>query len=280
VPEAPDPAEVPAWRDAELLLRDHYADLLANRIPRIEEESKIDRERIAHAKNLLRRLSLSPGSDLSSTSERPIVPDVIVEYDPEKDDYAAALADGSVPSLKIAEQYRKMVKDRRADPETRRYLSERLRSATWLIDAVEQRQATLLRVVNAVIARQREWFDFGPEHLKPLPMSDIADQLGIHVATVSRTAAGKWLSTPRGLVELRRFFTGGVETSGGDAMSFEAVRTVLKEIVDAEEKAQPLSDGAIAERLKERGIPIARRTVVKYREQLGIPSARLRKAHV
>lgn len=279
VPEPPDPGEIQAWRDAEFLLRDHYAELLANRVPKIVETGEIDRDRIAAAKAVLRRLSLSPGSDLSPESEHPIVPDVIVDYVPEKDEYVASLADGSVPSLRIAEQYRSMVKDRRADPSARKYLSERLRSANWLIDAVEQRQATLIRVVNAVVSRQREWFDLGPEHLRPLPMGEIADQLGVHVATVSRAVAGKWLSTPRGLVELRRFFSGGVETSGGDSVSFEAIRTLLREIVDAEDKSQPLSDDAIAEKLKQRGIRIARRTVVKYRDQLGIPAARLRKVH-
>lgn len=280
VPEPPDPADVPAWRDAEFLLTEHYEELLENRVPKIVESGEIDRTRIAAAKALLRRLSLSPGSDLVSRSERPIAADIVVEYDTERDDYICTLADGTVPSLRIAEQYRQMVKDRRADRETRRYLSERLRSAKWLIDAVEQRQATLLRVVTAVVSRQREWFDFGPEHLRPLPMGDIADQLGIHVATVSRAVAGKWLSTPRGLVELRRFFSGGVETSGGESMSFEAIRTLVREIVDAEDKRSPLPDDAIAEQLKERGVRIARRTVVKYRDQLGIPAAKLRKVHL
>jgi len=280
VPDPLEPGEMQAWQDAGLLLKNHYADLLDNRIPQILERGELDRERLSAAKRVLRRLSLSPGSDLTVTSERPIVPDVIVEYDADKDDYVASLADGSVPSLRIAEEYRRMVKDRRADRETRRYLSERLRSASWLIDAVEQRQATLMRVVNAVISRQREWFDLGPEALRPLPMGEIADQLGVHVATVSRAVAGKWMSTPRGLVELRRFFSGGVETRDGESLSFEAVRTLMKEIVDAEDAANPLSDDAIAAKLKDRGVSIARRTVVKYRSQLGIPSARLRKAHL
>ncbi|MBX3355941.1 MAG: RNA polymerase factor sigma-54 [Phycisphaeraceae bacterium] len=279
VPEPPAPDDLQGWRDAETLLRDHYDDLLANRIPQIVERSGLDFQRIADAKRLLRRLSLAPGSDLVSRRERPIVPDVIVEYDRERDDYVCTLADGTVPSLRIAEQYREMVKDRRADPETRRYLTDRIRSAKWLIDALEQRQATLLRVVTAVVARQREWFDAGPEHLKPLPMGDIADQLGIHVATVSRAVAGKWLSTPRGLVELRRFFTGGLETRDGASMSFEAIRTLLREVIDGEDKHRPLSDEAIAKVLRERGVDIARRTVVKYRDQLGIPAAKLRKLH-
>ncbi|MBM4112409.1 MAG: RNA polymerase factor sigma-54 [Phycisphaerae bacterium] len=279
VPEPPDPVDLQAWRDAERLLDKHYSDLLANRIPRIEQESEIDRERIAAAKEILRRLTLNPGAELSNVTERPITPDLVVEYDAERDEYVASLADGTVPSLRVAEQYRRMVKDRAVEKSTRQYLSERLRGAGWLIDAVEQRQAMLLRVAQAVVARQRDWFDQGPELLRPLPMGEIADQLGVHVATISRAVAGKWMSTPRGLVELRRFFGGGLETEGGGSLSFEAVRTRLREIVDAEDRRHPLSDESIAAALREKGISIARRTVVKYREQLGIPAAKLRKQH-
>lgn len=278
VPEPPDPEELQAWRDAQRLLEKHYQDLLANRIPRIVDEGELDRERIAAAKGVLRRLTLNPGAELSTTTERPIVPDIVVEYDAERDDYVASLADGTVPSLRIAEQYRRMVKDRTVDRSTRRYLSERLRSGVWLIDAVEQRQAMLLRVAQAVVSRQRDWFDQGPEMLRPLPMGDIADQVGVHVATVSRAVAGKWMSTPRGLVELRRFFGGGLETEDG-SLSFEAVRTMLREIVNKEDRRHPLADEAIASALRERGVSIARRTVVKYREQMGIPAAKLRKEH-
>lgn len=279
VPEPVPEEELQAWRDAVRLVADHFMDLLANRVPHIQEASGLSVARINAAKGVLRRLSLNPGRELVVREERPIVPDVVVEHDAEHDTYAATLADGTVPPLRIAEQYQKLLKDRKTDRGTRDFLSDRLRSAQWLIDAVQQRQSTLLRVVNAVIARQREWFDLGPEHLKPLPMGDVADQLGIHVATVSRAVAGKWMATPRGLVELRRFFTGGLETADGGGMSFEAVRTLLREVVEGEDKSRPLSDEAIATRLRERGVEIARRTVVKYREQLGIPAARLRRVH-
>ena len=200
VPEPVPEEELQAWRDAVRLVADHFMDLLANRVPHIQEASGLSVARINAAKGVLRRLSLNPGRELVVREERPIVPDVVVEHDAEHDTYAATLADGTVPPLRIAEQYQKLLKDRKTDRGTRDFLSDRLRSAQWLIDAVQQRQSTLLRVVNAVIARQREWFDLGPEYLKPLPMGDVADQLGIHVATVSRAVAGKWMATPRGLV--------------------------------------------------------------------------------
>ena len=170
-----------------------------------------------------------------------------------------------------------MAKDRSHEKSTRNFLGTSVRNATWLIESINQRKGTLLRVVNVVLARQREYFDKGPQHLKPLPMIEVADQLGIHVGTVSRAVAGKWMQTPRGLVPLRMFFSGGTETDSGKDMSWDAVKATLKEIIDEEDKTRPLSDEALAAELKKKGIEIARRTVVKYRQQLDIPPARRRK---
>ena len=136
-------------------------------------------------------------------------------------------------------------------------------------------------LVRVVLERQREFFDHGPQFLKPLPMTEVADRLGVHVATVSRAVSEKWMQTPRGMYPLRRFFSGGREAEDGSGdKSWEAIKAVLQEIVDAEDKAKPLSDQKLADALKDRGLEIARRTVVKYREQLGIPPARRRKVHV
>jgi RNA polymerase sigma-54 factor len=134
-------------------------------------------------------------------------------------------------------------------------------------------------VVNVVLARQREFFDHGPQHLKPLPMIEVADQLGVHVGTVSRAVADKWLQTPRGVVALRKFFSGGTSTQSGESMSWDAVKATLQEIIEHEDKGKPLSDEALVDELKKKGIEIARRTVVKYRQQLDIPPARRRKQH-
>jgi RNA polymerase sigma-54 factor len=148
-----------------------------------------------------------------------------------------------------------------------------------LIESIAQRKHTLLRVVGVVLARQREYFEEGSQALRPLPMVEVADQLGIHVGTVSRAVADKWMQTPRGVVPLRMFFSGGRETDSGKDMSWEAVRATLKEIIDQEDRTNPLSDEALAAELKKRGIEIARRTVVKYRQQLDIPPARRRKVY-
>jgi RNA polymerase sigma-54 factor len=181
--------------------------------------------------------------------------------------------------LRISPRYEEMAKDRSVDATTREFVSNNVRQATWLIESINQRRNTLLRVVNVVLARQRDYFDHGPQHLKPLPMIEVADQLGVHVATVSRAVSDKWMQTPRGLVPLRKFFSGGTETQSGESMSWDAVKARLREIVDSEDKARPLSDEALVEELKKRGIEIARRTVVKYRQQLDIPPARRRKVH-
>lgn len=275
-----DQSKYETWDDARALVKDHFDDLVRNRLPKIREKCGMSLERIDAAKRLLRRLSLAPGRDLVPPEARPIMPDVLVEYDPERDTYSARLPGHVLPELRISPEYAKMARDVAVERSTREFVSRNVRSAHWLIDAIHQRKQTLLRVVNVVLARQREFFDYGPQFLKPLPMVEVAEQLGIHVGTVSRAVAGKWLQTPRGAVELRRFFSGGLETRDGEDRSWDAIKAVLREVVEAEDKVNPLSDQAIADKLKERGIDIARRTVVKYREQLGIPPARQRKQHV
>ena len=265
------------WTDVRTLIEDHLEDLVQNRIPRITQRSDLSLDRVSAATELMRRLKLNPGRDLVEEDVPPITPDVLVEYDEESDSYVAAVTQYGVPPLQISEQYSAMAKDRGADKKTRDFLSNSVRNASWLIESIGQRRATLLRVVNVVLARQRDFFDHGKQHLKPLPMIEVADQLGIHVGTVSRAVAEKWLQTPRGMVPLRELFSGGMETDSGRDMSWNAVKATLQEIVDGEDKTSPLSDEALAAELKKRGIEIARRTVVKYRQQLDIPPARRRK---
>jgi RNA polymerase sigma-54 factor len=172
-----------------------------------------------------------------------------------------------------------MSSDKNIDKSTREFVDSRIRNARWLIEALDLRSNTLLRVIRLVVAHQRDFFDYGPASLKPLPMTTIAEQLGVHVATVSRAVSGKWIQTPRGVLPLRKFFSAGVETDEGEDLSWDAVKQNLKTIVDAEDKSNPLGDDKIAAALKERGIKIARRTVAKYRDQLGIPTARMRKEY-
>ncbi|GMV26020.1 MAG: RNA polymerase sigma-54 factor [Phycisphaerae bacterium] len=262
---------------ARRIIEGYLDDLTQNRLPRIAERTGLSMNEIKSALVAMRKLSLAPARRLVEEASRPIVPDAIVEYDADADRYVAFLNDTRLPNLRVNQHYAHMAKDRSVDRKSREFLKTSLGNANWLIDAVNQRKRTLLRVVKAVVEAQREYFDYGPQALKPLPMTQVADQLGIHVATVSRAVSEKYLQTPRGIVPLRKFFTGGTQSDTGEEVSWDAIKAALKDVIDAEDKSKPLADEALADELKKRGLEIARRTVAKYREQMGIPTARLRK---
>ncbi|RMD66421.1 MAG: RNA polymerase sigma-54 factor [Planctomycetota bacterium] len=274
------PPEDPALASLVRKIVEHHLDDLAqNRLPKIAEALGAPLEDVKRAVEQLRTLRLAPGRALVEDPPEPVVPDAVIEYDEDADAYVAYLNDGWAPKLRINRRYAKMARDRSLDQSTREFFKRSLSNAQWLMDALDQRRSTLQRVLNVVAAAQRDFFDQGPQALKPLPMTQVADQLGVHVATVSRAVAGKYVETPRGVMPLRRFFTGGLTTDSGEGLSWDAVKAALQEIIDQEDKRQPLSDDALVEALKERGIDIARRTVAKYRAQLGIPAARLRKQY-
>jgi RNA polymerase sigma-54 factor len=283
-----------AFAAAKTITAHHLDDLMQNRLPKVAEKTGLTLEQIKDAMTLLRRLSLAPGRRLVETNERPIVPDAIVEFDEATDRYFAYLNDAHLPSLRINEEYARLSRDKAMVKRDREFIKTNLGNAQWLLDAVNQRRQTLLRVVHKVIEHQRDFFDLGPQALKPLPMTQVAEELGIHVATVSRAVAEKYLATPRGVMPLRKFFSGGVARSAiveegetqpasggeaGESLAWDAIKVALQEVIATEDKRNPLSDEALADELKKRGIAIARRTVAKYRDQLNIQSARLRKVY-
>ena len=192
-------------------------------------------------------------------------------------EYEIRLMDDYFPSLKISPRYLKMLREHRGDPDVRDHIKKKIESARWLIDSIEQRQNTLQKVVRAIIHRQTDFLDFGVSHLRPLKMQEIADELGIHVSTVSRAISDKHLQSHRGIVPLKFFFTGGTESDDGSVESRMSVKQKVKEIIDAEDKRNPLSDEDIAKKLQDEGLSIARRTVTKYRKQLKAPSSRQRR---
>ncbi len=262
-----------------LLICEHLDDLTHNRLPRVEQLSGLSMDEIRNAMQWMQRLSLAPAQQLVEETPQIIVPDAMVEYDEENDRYISYMIDGRLPNLRINPSYQEMSKDRQVEKKTRDFIKTNLSNANWLIDALNQRKQTLGRVLAVVLTAQREFFDFGPSSMKPLPMTQVADQLGIHVATVSRAVSGKYIQTPQGIFPLRKFFTGGTQTESGEEVSWDAIRGALQDIVDSEDKSKPMSDEALVAALKERGIEIARRTVAKYREQLDIPSSRIRKKY-
>jgi RNA polymerase sigma-54 factor len=265
------------WATVRKLVSDHLEDLAQNRMPRIVEKTGLPMADLKKALEHMKFLSLAPGRALVNEKPGVVVPDAIVEYDADQDRYIVYLNDTRLPGLRINQEYAKLAKEKEAPKPTKEFLRKNLSNAMWLIDAVEQRRKTLLRVIRVVVDAQRDYFDYGPQALKPLPMTQVAEQLGVHVATVSRAVADKHLLTPRGVVPLRGFFSGGTHTDTGEEVSWDAIKAALKEVVDVEDKANPLSDDALAAELQKRGVEIARRTVAKYRDQLSIPAARLRK---
>jgi len=190
------------------LVKNHLKDIEMNRFPDIARKTGRSINDIKHAIQVISHLDPHPGTQIGSHNTTYIMPEVIVEYDEENDNYHARLSDGSSPSLRINNLYGKMLKDGKLNRDAKEYLQNSVRSARWLIESIEQRKATLLRVVNHVLRNQRDFFDQGPQYLKPLPMVDVAAELGIHVGTVSRAVSGKYLQTPIGIYPLRYFFSG------------------------------------------------------------------------
>ena len=259
------------------LIRDHLKDLEMNRYPQISKRLGRPIPELQVAVKRLSRLHPHPGKQIGRDDAPPITPDAVITYDEDEDHYDIEMTHDPAPNLYIRGMYRKMMKDRAQDKKTREFLTNNVRNARWLIESIEQRRSTIQRVIRAVVDAQREFFDKGPEFLRPLPMILVADQLGIHVATVSRAVSEKWIQTPRGVFPLRRFFSQGTTTDEGEDMSWDAVKERLKTIVAEEDKDNPLNDDEIVDKLKELGIELARRTVAKYRKLLNIPTARQRR---
>lgn len=259
------------------LISDHLKDLEMNRYPQLAK--KLDRpiEDLKAAVKRMSRLHPYPGHEIGGVDAPPITPDATIYLDEETNEYKIEMTHDPVSNLNISQLYRKMVKDKGQDKKTREFLANNVRNAKWLMESIEQRKSTIIRVIRQVVDAQREFFEKGPEHLKPLPMIDVADRLGIHVATVSRAVSEKYIQTPRGIFPLRRFFSGGTQTAEGEDMSWDAVKEKLKIIIADEDRKNPLNDDEIVEKLQAQGIDIARRTVAKYRKILNIATARQRR---
>jgi RNA polymerase sigma-54 factor len=272
--------ELAAGHDLPLersLITDHLKDLEMNRYPQISRKLGVPIEQVQKAVHGLRRLNPYPGKQIGGVDAPPITPDAVIYHDPETDKYEIEMTHDPAPNLHISAMWKKYLKERKGDKKTREFLSNNVRNARWLIESIEQRKSTIMRVIRAVVDAQRDFFDKGQEFLRPLPMVLVAEQLGIHVATVSRAVSEKWVQTPRGVFPLRRFFSQGTTSSEGEDMAWGAVQEKLKTVIDNEDKLNPLNDDEIVEKMREQGIELARRTVAKYRKILDIPTARQRK---
>jgi RNA polymerase sigma-54 factor len=268
--------EIPCRDVLHVLISNHLDDLQQNRLPAIEKKSGIDLETIKEALEHLRRLDPKPGARYAPANAQYVLPDLIVEPD-EHGGYEVRLVDDHTPQLSISKHYQRLLKNKQADPAAREFIQKKIQSARWLIESIEQRRNTLLKVARAIIDHQKDFLDKGPEYIEPLKMQQIADRVGVHVTTVSRAVDDKWVQTPRGIFPLKRFFGGGTTTADGEEVAWDTIKQKLLEIIAKEDKLNPLSDEEIVEQLGQSGFPVARRTVTKYRKALRIPSSRQRK---
>jgi len=269
--------ETPQKDLVKALIVDHLEDVAHNRLPLIQKRTGSDLPTIREAIEELRRLKPKPGAEFTSDAARYVQPDVIVTWT-DSDDFEIRLTDDWTPNVRVSKKYTELAKDKTLDPKSREFLQNKFRSAHWLIDAIEQRRNTLIKVTKAIINHQRAFLDKGPEFIQPLKMDEIAKLVGVHVTTISRAVDDKWVETPRGVFPLKRFFGGGTKNNQtGEDVAWETIKQQLLEIIGDEDKAKPLSDEEIVERFKTGGLVVARRTVTKYREALKIPSSRQRK---
>ncbi len=268
--------------DTELerrIIEDHLEALEKNRLPRIAKALGIDLDDVKAALAVIGRLSLHPGMDVVDRAAPAVVPDVIVEYNEDEDCYETRLARGNQRELRISPEFRRVLEQSRDDKKAREFIKQKLEAANAIIDAIKYRKNRLLEVAKSVVETQRDFLDQGEQHLKVLRMSDLAGHFGCDPSTISRTVDGKWMQTPRGIYPLRRFFTGGTESGDGEVLGWDSIKAKVREIVDNEDKTEPLKDDEIVRRLKSDGVEIKRRTVAKYRSQLGIPTARQRRQY-
>lgn len=261
---------------AKELIANYLDDIQARRYPQIAKKFGIDVDTVKKVIDFIRTLNPKPGCIFSEEHAPYIIPEVKVEYIDGKYE-VILLENNNFPQLHISSFYRRIISEKNSDPQTRQYIQRKIESARWLIDAIEQRRSTLYKVAVKIVEMQKEFLDEGIFHLKTLKMQDVADAVGIHVSTVSRAIAHKYMQTPQGIFEMKFFFTGGFQSSDGTMESWEAIRQKLAAIIAKEDKSNPLSDEEIAKMLKTSGVDIARRTVTKYRKNMKIPSSRRRK---
>ena len=259
------------------LIRGHLDDLAHNRLPQIAADMKLDMGDLNALIAELRQLNPHPGAGLESRHEPYIVPEVTVI--PDGDDFV--LVDNDFPSdrLTISKNYQKMLENPALAAEDKAYLRARIDSGKALIHGLEQRKSTIRRIAALIVNAQYDFMKYGPRALKPMTMRQAADRLGLHETTVSRAVAGKYIQTPVGLFEMRFFFSGGFQSEDGEEVSAHSIKNMIRELVEAEDPAKPLSDSKLSALLRKNGFEVARRTVAKYRQELDIPSTQLRKAY-
>ncbi|MBR9989240.1 MAG: RNA polymerase factor sigma-54, partial [Gemmatimonadetes bacterium] len=261
---------------AHRMVDEAFEDLKAHRWNDIARRFGVSAREAQQAADTLSRLDPKPGLRHADKGEAYIIPDLIV--DKIEDRYHVFLNDTGVPRLRLSRSYQDLARERgKMSAENKDFIASRMNSATWMIQAIEQRRQTMLKVMNFIVDRQREFFEKGVQFLKPLTLREVAEVINMHESTVSRVTNEKFVQTPRGVLPLKFFFSSGLSTTSGEDVSARGIKAKIQKLVADEEAKRPLTDQAIVNILKDEGIQIARRTVAKYRDQLGILSARMRK---
>lgn len=261
------------------IIRHHLQQLARHRYEEIARELRVPVADVTAAVRMISSLEPKPGRPFAEVDEQGVVPDLIVIPRGDGDgDFIVRLNEQELPRLRISQEYKDLLAERGENEELLLYLREKIRGARVFLRSLEQRQQTLLAIGNAIVSHQADFFREGASALKPLIMAQIADEVGLHVTTVSRAVSGKYMETPQGLLEMRYFFTPGFQNADGSSVSNEMVKGAIREMVEGESPRSPLSDQEIVDTLGERGLKVARRTIAKYREQLGILPSHLRKS--
>ena len=267
---------MPYYDELRTLISGHLEDLRDNRLPAIKRKTGYSIEMIQQTWEELRKLNPKPASHFADSFVPAVTPDVLVDKG-EDGRYHVTVEDYRTPRLRISQYYRRRLANGTATPEERDFIKRKINSAQWLMDSIEQRRNTLTKVAQAIVDYQYRFLDDGPEHIEPLKMQQIAEKVGVHVTTVSRAVDDKWIQTPRGILPLRRFFVGGTRSEDGEDIAWDAIRLRLQEVIDEEDKTNPYSDDELVKQLHSRGLKVARRTITKYRQKMGIPSSRQRR---
>jgi len=258
------------------LVSEAFTDLIAHRWNDLGRRFGVEPAEVQQAADALARYDPKPGLEHSSQGDGYITPDLVVDKIDGR--YHVFLNDTGVPRLRISRSYQQLARDRKKfTTEQREFIASRMNSANWLVQAIEQRRQTMLKVMNFIVDRQRDFFEKGVEYLKPLTLREVAEVINMHESTVSRVTNEKYVQTPRGVLPLKFFFSSALSTASGEDASARSIRAKLEKMVAEEDPANPVTDQQIVQMFKEQGIQIARRTVAKYRDQLGILSARMRK---
>lgn len=261
------------------VVEEHIHDLEKKSTLQISKLMNVPFEKVQRAMEIIRGLSPTPSHGRFEAGAIPVAPDLAVEKVGER--FEVFLNDRNVPRLRINAGYKQLIRRGSATPDdTKQYVRQKLEQARWLLNALNQRRTTMIKVMSAIVEEQQEFFEKGEAFLRPLIMDNIAQKVGMNVATISRVARDKYVQTPLGVYEIKHFFNTGISKADGEDMSKRSVKQRIREIVDGEDPAKPMSDQEIFRRLNAEGIKLARRTVTKYREELGIKSARFRKSVV